>query len=674
LSDAWVKKATILSKVGRHHFAFMRGYYEGIPLDELTYRYLETAEISDIELRVAKSVLRWIRDELMVAARRRGQHSFARLININRETFNTPAAPSSVPSLEDFRAEYDPDEMYGEAELLELFNETFKGKIDRKAHRNARLRERQLTALYFLETLIAVDPKLDDLVAGWLDTALANRLNKSGIYTLRELVECINGKGYRWWVKVPRFGLKAAERVVKWLDMNSEPLGIVIGAHVRLKNSLLSPALLTTIRPIETAIVPLEFFKVPANLDGSAGANRGEFNRNKLRATNDMQAILSWLSLFPNDGSTFRSYRKEAERFLLWSIFEAEKPISSLRVEDCVAYREFINDLGRAENKDTRKFFPWRGKHPQSFWIGKRHVERWSSLWKPFEGNLSLRSQTHAVTVLRAMCEWLMRQRYLDSNPWDGVPPKDTEKPAIQTKHSFTRTQWASILETLNAMDKTPRYYRLRFILLFLYGTGLRLSEIASATFKDITEIDGDADQSSCYALDVLGKGKRRRQVPIPDFQMSELRNYIAHRGFNSLSECTPETPLIGKLVKFDEQGNMICDGIPASDFAAKISPMDVRIGISDQAIYQELKAFFQFVAKQTEETNKDDAAHIQKASTHWMRHTCGSHAIANKVPVEILRDIFGHASIDTTSIYVQTEIIKQREFMNSFMDSTVGE
>ena len=55
-------------------------------------------------------------------------------------------------------------------------------------------------------------------------------------------------------------------------------------------------------------------------------------------------------------------------------------------------------------------------------------------------------------------------------------------------------------------------------------------------------------------------------------------------------------------------------------------------------------------------ETNPIHAERLLKASTHWLRHTHGSHAVANGVPLAIVRDNLGHANIATTSIYVHTD------------------
>jgi site-specific recombinase XerD len=48
-------------------------------------------------------------------------------------------------------------------------------------------------------------------------------------------------------------------------------------------------------------------------------------------------------------------------------------------------------------------------------------------------------------------------------------------------------------------------------------------------------------------------------------------------------------------------------------------------------------------------------AAHIERASAHWLRHTSGSH-LSEKADLKEGRDKLGHANISTTSIYLHFE------------------
>lgn len=57
-----------------------------------------------------------------------------------------------------------------------------------------------------------------------------------------------------------------------------------------------------------------------------------------------------------------------------------------------------------------------------------------------------------------------------------------------------------------------------------------------------------------------------------------------------------------------------------------------------------------------------EDAKQLRKASTHWFRHTQGTHALNgrpgedNAIPVQVAQNNLGHSSLGTTPGYLTTE------------------
>ena len=84
---------------------------------------------------------------------------------------------------------------------------------------------------------------------------------------------------------------------------------------------------------------------IPNDLSGAIGSNR--VYSNKIGARNDYEAIQAWLRSLGSRKHTVRSYQGQAERFLLWMIFERQKPLSSATVEDCISYRDFLDSLDK---------------------------------------------------------------------------------------------------------------------------------------------------------------------------------------------------------------------------------------------------------------------------------------------------------------------------------------
>jgi hypothetical protein len=127
-------------------------------------------------------------------------------------------------------------------------------------------------------------------VLGWFDTATALRLSDVVITTIGRLVANINATGCRWYRNVRRLGEIGARRITAWLEHYRDVDGprITVDAQVHpLARTLPVPQLR---REPATGIVPLEYFLIPPDLDGSSGANRNLI-KNNCGAHNDLQAI-----------------------------------------------------------------------------------------------------------------------------------------------------------------------------------------------------------------------------------------------------------------------------------------------------------------------------------------------------------------------------------------------
>ena len=66
-------------------------------------------------------------------------------------------------------------------------------------------------------------------------------------------------------------------------------------------------------------------------------------------------------------------------------------------------------------------------------------------------------------------------------------------------------------------------------------------------------------------------------------------------------------------------------------------------------------------------------AARLAKASTHWLRHTHASHAIAGGMPIEVAQQNVGHASLATTTVYVKTEQKRRMKAVKKFWEARAG-
>jgi site-specific recombinase XerD len=676
-----------LQHLSRHEFLFYKGYLQGADLRKLGQTYLAPGILPS-------AAVATIRDHLVMLAHRAGRIQDQRLLRIQLPSAEPtdPATGAGPSPLETYRAQKDPDgSFYSEAELIALYRADFPQtrQLARRTQRNVRLRERQLAALATVERLWVLDPTRSDAVDAWFEPVLASRLHAGNIVTIDQLIDRVQSHGHGWWSGIPRLGVKGAARITDWLARQAIALGMdYVPEAIKPRGSRDLSSLRATLDHA-TDIVPIERFVSPADLDGHDGWNRAQRDRNLTGVDNDYAAIQQWLNARATSADTKRSYRKEAERLLLWAILERRKPLSSLIVEDCIAYRDWLAALGRTEVET----WPWH--LPQSAWIGPRSTERLSPEWRPFDGPLKLISQRHARVVVQSFFQWLTDQCYLLANPWKGVArevavlahggvgagddddPIDQELLEAHTSstdirdRTLSQAQWLTVLGFVAALPDGLARERLQFIFMLAYGTGLRASELVSALTGHLRRYD-TGEGETYDMLVVRGKGRRIRSVPMPPPVMTALSAYLVKRGLNPNPYALPNTTrMIGllraKKVSQAEKARRAAlreTGLPIATSTDKHEP-----GLTREALYRLLKDCFAGMAAQLAEHGQpDDARKLAAASTHWLRHTCGSHAVAAGASIQTVQHNLGHASVNTTTIYMTQAVETRFEEMRRFM------
>ena len=96
------------------------------------------------------------------------------------------------------------------------------------------------------------------------------------------------------------------------------------------------------------------------------------------------------------------------------------------------------------------------------------------------------------------------------------------------------------------------------------------------------------------------------------------------------------------------------------------ISKLSLEAPLAAARIYEILVAGFERCATHVWTQDQRAAERIREASTHWLRHTYGSHSAARGVPQDVLQANLGHESLATTSIYVRAEKARKHRAMQS--------
>jgi integrase/recombinase XerD len=145
-------------------------------------------------------------------------------------------------------------------------------------------------------------------------------------------------------------------------------------------------------------------------------------------------------------------------------------------------------------------------------------------------------------------------------------------------------------------------------LLLFLYNTGARASEASDLTIGDL-----HLERAS---VDILGKGRKRRQCPLWPATVRELRALVSGRPPHEqvfLNRCGQPMTRFGVHALVERTAARAQDAIPS--LATK------------------------------------------RVSPHCIRHSTATHLLSSGVEINTVRAWLGHASLETTNVYAEINL-----------------
>ncbi|NDY90596.1 tyrosine-type recombinase/integrase [Ideonella livida] len=365
-------------------------------------------------------------------------------------------------------------------------------------------------------------------------------------------------------------------------------------------------------------------------LDQTPGTNRAPEGPRWLHAERDVDAVRTWLAEHAGSPHTLRSYRKEAERLMCWAWHQRAKPLSSLDRADLLAYERFLAD-------------------PPADWCDPRQPRRGGGR-RLLAGPLSPASLRHAMGVLAGLFAYLSAGGYLAVNPLamrrarrGGPQGRDQLVDRYlepQTWHWLMRWVDGRLALPVEAAPVDPiqakpdaaqarreqvRLERARWTLRFLQGTGLRAAEAAAAQAGHLSRRRGR------WWLRVLGKGGLQGEVPVSASLMADLARYRQGHGLSALPAPQETTPLI----------------LPLSGKPRALTPT---------AVYLIVKGLCTEAAEALAPQDPAGAHRLQRASTHWLRHTAATFQADAGTDLRFIQRNLRHASLETTALYLHVD------------------
>lgn len=332
-----------------------------------------------------------------------------------------------------------------------------------------------------------------------------------------------------------------------------------------------------------------------------------------LSASNDQEAIDAWIASRAGSELTATAYRREAMRLMLWLQYEAgAKTFRQMDVNDCGDYMAFLQNI------------------PDK-WISRVRARPGAPGWAPFRGPLSHKSQQQAIVIVAALFTWLASAQYLRANPWVLVNQNTGDDPghSLLDSKAVSESALAEILRFIEDQAPSPSRSRIRFILRFMEAVGLRSAELLAARLSDLRmEPEG-------WVMQVHGKGAKNRVAAVPGQALDALQDYLSVRSLGGIETAPPQAPLLA-------------------------STLDPMTPIGYQALYEHVKSWISRAVSNSA-LPCNERLRLAGASTHWLRHTFGTRAIAREVPLDVIQAQMGHASIQTTTAIYGRAPIKRR-------------
>lgn len=344
--------------------------------------------------------------------------------------------------------------------------------------------------------------------------------------------------------------------------------------------------------------------------------NRDPPSQCRIRATNDVEAIERWLDEYFEKPTTFRTYKKEAERFFVWCVKARKTNFSRLDRDDVEAYVEFL-----------------KNPSPREIWCGPRRKKSGDEKsWYPFLGPLSESAIKTALASLTSLMAYLVDARYIEMNPFTLIRRKSRFKQQMD-EQSFKiherildETEWRAILETIEEQPNSStqekfKAERLRFLVAILFFLGLRIDELAKATWS------GFYKQNDKWWFLIRGKGDRLGKIPVNSYLLHAIMRY---------RHATNKTPLPAPL----EDGPVI------------FGMQNETQALSSRQVSNLLKELAVSAAKKFPSSSQSHHK-LLRFSPHWLRHLSASRQDLAGISITNIKANLRHQSEQTTRIYV---------------------
>lgn len=217
------------------------------------------------------------------------------------------------------------------------------------------------------------------------------------------------------------------------------------------------------------------------------------------------------------------------------------------------------------------------------------------------------------VSGLRSFYKYWIRQGRLRKNPWLGVPLPKLEKrlPKFLTEEQMRKFLEGPARLVREGVVDAFLGARDRLVMEFLYGGGLRVSELVALNF-------GSVDPASGVAR-VLGKGNKERLCPLGAIATAAFAEWTVKHA----RDTRVDAPI---FVRGDHQ----------------------RLGVRE--VQKRMKRYLALAELPLDLT------------PHKIRHSYATHLLNAGADLRLVQELLGHASLNTTQVYTHVSMARLKD------------
>ena len=281
---------------------------------------------------------------------------------------------------------------------------------------------------------------------------------------------------------------------------------------------------------------------------------------------------------------------RSTEEYLSWLAVEQGRSRNTIAAyrRDLTSYELFLADRGRSVEDADLATVEAHLAHLRDVGAGPATVAR-------------------ALSAVRGLHRFCLDEGFATADPTAelAAPPLPRRLPKALSEEDAT-----ALVESAAGDDPVSR--RDRAVLEVLYGTGVRVSELAGLSLADLGSETG--------LVRVLGKGDKERLVPLGRQARAALERWLSAAGREQLAPTRWARRGDAEAVFLNSRGGRL----------------------SRQGVWLVLK-------KRARSVGLEERVH-----PHVLRHSCATHMLAHGADIRVVQELLGHVSIATTQGYTR--------------------